>query len=452
MNVTRENVDELNGVIKINIVKADYDGTVNDILKDYRKKAQLPGFRPGKVPAGLVKKMYGKAILAEEVNKILSKELTKHIVDEKLNILGEPLPNETQQATIDWDKDEDFEFVFDIAFAPEFNVSLDKRSKYPYYTINVEEEMIDKQIEAYANRFGDNQEADVVEEKETLRGDFIQLDAEGNELAEGITAQDVLISVDVIKDDAIKKEFVGKKKDESIVFDVKKAFPNDHEIAHMLNVPKEEAEKVTGDFRLTIKTVNKFVPAEVNEELFKKVYGEETVVKTVDDFRTKVKEEIEQGMGYSGDYKFMLDAREMLIKKTQMELPNAFLGRWLLATNKELTAEQVEKDWEHFEKDLKWQLIKDKLIKENELTVSEEDVREAAKEMAAAQFRQYGMFDVPEEYLNNYADQIFQKEEEKSRLYQKKYEDKVIELVKEKVTIETKAVSREEFDKLFEQN
>lgn len=450
MNITRENIDELNGVIKLSIVPADYDAAVNDVLKNYRKKAQIPGFRPGKVPAGLVKKMYGKAVLVEEVNKILSKELTKYIFDEKLNILGEPLPNDEQTKDIDWEKDTEFNFVFDVAFAPEFKITLDKRSKYTYYTIDVDEEMIDKQVEALAGRAGENQETEVVEEKETLRADFVQVDEQGNEVENAITADDVLVAVDVIKDEEIQKEFIGKKKDDVLVFDIKKAFPNDHEIAHMLNIAKEDAEALEGNFKATIKLIQKFVPAEVNEDLFKQLYGEETEIKTVEDFRAKIKTELEQGLVQSSEYKFLVDARETLLNKTKMELPKDFLSRWLLATNKELTAEQVEKDWEHFDKDLRWQLIKDKIVKENELKVEEEEVREFAKEVAAAQFRQYGMFDLPEEYLNNYADQIFQKEEERQRLFQKKMEDKIAELVKSKVNVEEKAVSQAEFDKMFE--
>lgn len=450
MNITRENIDELNGVIKLSIVPADYDAAVNDVLKNYRKKAQIPGFRPGKVPAGLVKKMYGKAVLVEEVNKILSKELTKYIFDEKLNILGEPLPNDEQTKDIDWEKDTEFNFVFDVAFAPEFKITLDKRSKYTYYTIDVDEEMIDKQVEALAGRAGENQETEVVEEKETLRADFVQVDEQGNEVENAITADDVLVAVDVIKDEEIQKEFIGKKKDDVLVFDIKKAFPNDHEIAHMLNIAKEDAEALEGNFKATIKLIQKFVPAEVNEDLFKQLYGEETEIKTVEDFRAKIKTELAQGLVQSSEYKFLVDARETLLNKTKMELPKDFLSRWLLATNKELTAEQVEKDWEHFDKDLRWQLIKDKIVKENELKVEEEEVREFAKEVAAAQFRQYGMFDLPEEYLNNYADQIFQKEEERQRLFQKKMEDKIAELVKSKVNVEEKAVSQAEFDKMFE--
>ncbi|TKG94687.1 trigger factor [Puteibacter caeruleilacunae] len=450
MNVTRENIDELNGVIKVNIEKADYEATVNDILRDYRKKASLPGFRPGKVPAGLVKKMYGKAVLAEEVNKILSKELTKFIVDEKINVLGEPLPNEEQQSAIDWDKDVDFEFVFDVAYAPEFKLSLDKRSKYPYYKLEVDEKMIDSQVEAYAGRFGDNEEAEEVAEKETFRADLAQVDAEGNVVEEGISANDVLIAVDVIKDEEFQKEVVGKKKDDVLVFDLKKAFPSDQEVAHMLNISKEEAEAIEGNFKMTVKSINKFVAAEVNEELFKKAFGEETEVKTVEDFRATLKTEIEEGTVQSSDYKFLLDSKDILVKKAKFDLPVEFLKRWLVATNKELTSEQIENDWANFEDDLKWQLIKDKIIKDNEIKVTDEEVRAAAIEMAAMQFRQYGMANVPEEYLNNYADQMMQKEEDRSRMFQKKYEDKVVEFIKDKVNVDEKTVNQEEFEKLFE--
>lgn len=449
MNITRENIDELNGVIKLSIVAEDYETAVNDVLKNYRKKAQIPGFRPGKVPAGLVKKMYGKAALVEEVNKILSKELTQYIVSEELNILGEPLPND-EQTKADFDNDKDFEFAFDIALVPEFKINLDKRSKYPYYTIKVEDKLIDEQVEALASRAGENKETELVEEKETLRADFVQVDAQGNEVENAITADDVLVAVDMIKDEEIQKEFIGKKKDDVLVVDIKKAFPSESEIAHILNIAKEDAENIEGNFKLTIKLVQKFVAAEVNEDLFKQLYGDETEIKTVEDFRNKIKEEIEAGMVQSSDYKFSIDARKTLLNKVQMELPKEFLTRWLLMTNEELTAEKLESDWTAFEEDLKWQLITNKIAKDNDLKVTEEEIREYAKEVAGAQFRQYGMLDIPAEYLDNFANQILENKQEREKMAHKKAEDKIIAFIKEKVNIDEKEVTETEFKKFFE--
>jgi len=449
MNITKETIDALNGIIKLSIEKADYEEAVSKTLKDYGKKVNMPGFRAGKVPAGLVKKMYGKAILADEVNKLMSQKLFKYIHDEKLNILGEPLPNENEQKKIDWDKDENFEFVFDIAFAPEFSIALDKRSKIPFYEIEVDDAMINEQVESYTTRFGENKAAEVVEEKETVRGEFVQLDADGNILEDGIKASDALIAVDTIKNEDVKDQFIGKKISDVLTFSPKAAFENDGEVAHLLNIDKEAAGKLEGNFSYTITTINKFIPAEINENFFKKVFGEETEVKTEEEFRSKIAAEIKDSYAMSSEYKFGIDAKENLIKKANFELPVEFLKRWILTTNNKMTAEQIDSEWSNFEVDLKWQLIKEKLIKENNLEVSEEEVRQAAKEMAIMQFRQYGMNNIPDEHLENYANSILEKEEDKQRFYTKKLEDKIFEVVKEKVNVETKEINRDEFNKLF---
>lgn len=450
MNITREQIDGLNGIIRVSIEKSDYEPKVEKALKDHRKKASMPGFRPGMIPLGLIKKMYGKAALVDEVNNILTQELSKHIVDEKLNILGEPLPNEELQKNIDWDNDSDFEFVFDIAFAPEANLSLSKKNKFTQYSIVVTDEMINDQVKAYANRFGENKSTDVVEETGTLRGNIVQLDTNGNEAENGIKVEMALISIDVIKDDEIKKTFVGKIIDDEVVFDIKKAYPNNVEIAYLLNIDKEAAENVNGNFKITIKEINNFVSADVNADLFKKIYGDDTQITDEKAFREKIATEISEAFRSSIDYKFATDTRDQLVAKSKMEFPVDFLKRWLKATNKELTEEQIEADFELFLTDLKWQIIKEELIKENELKVEENEVMDMAKDIAAAQFRQYGMFNVPEEHLEGFAKQMLSKKEDVNRLYSKKMEDKIMDVIKSKVNVEDKAISREEFEKMFE--
>lgn len=450
MNITKENINELTATITVKIDKNDYEATVNDVLKDYRKKANMPGFRPGKVPAGLVKKMYGKAILADEVNKMLSNKLSQYIVDEKLNILGEPLPNEEKQPKIDWDTTEDFEFVFDIAVAPEIEVKLDKRKKFVYYNIEVDDDMVNKQIESYTSRFGQNEVAEVAGEKDTLRGDFVQLDAEGNELEDGIKAEKVVIAIDLMKDEAVKNEAIGKKAGDVLVFDPVAVYESKHEVGHMLNLSHEEAENIEGNFKFTIEEVLSFKEAEINEDLFKKAFGEETEVKTEEEFRAKLKSELEENFKYSSDYKFALDSRDALVEKTAIELPEEFLKRWLKLTNEELTDEQIDADFDNFMQDLRWQLIKDRLIKDNELKIEEGEVKELAKRVAAMQFSQYGMHNVPDEHLENYAGHILQNEEERKRIANKAIEDKILEVIKSKVTLDEKPISYDEFNKLLE--
>ena len=450
MNITRENTDELNAILTILVEKSDYEATVNDVLKNYRKKANMPGFRPGMVPAGLIKKMYGKSALAEEVNKIISKSLTDYIYAEKLNVLGEPLPNEEKQLKIDWDNQSDFSFVFDIATAPEIEVVLDNNTTLPYYSIVAGEELVDKQVEAYAGRLGENKVVDSIEEKDTARGTFVQLDETGNELAGGILADKVVIAIDVMKDEEIKASFIGKKAGDVVVFDPLKAYDNKHEVGHMLNISHEEAENISGNFSFTIEEVLRFEKAELTPELFGKIYGEESGITTEEEFRAKVKSEIEENFIYSSDYKFAIDSRDALIKKIQFDLPEAFLKRWIKVTNEKMTAEQIDADFDHFMLDLKWQLIKDKIVKDNELKVTEEDVHALAKEMTAMQFRQYGLGNVADEHLENYANQMMKNEEERRKVVSKAQEDVIITTIKTKVTLDIKEVSNEEFNKMLE--
>ena len=450
MNITKENIDALNATITVKIEKNDYESTVEKVLKDYRKKANMPGFRPGMVPAGLVKKMYGKAVIADEVNKMLSQNLSQYFIDEKLNILGDPLPNEEKQPNINWEKDEDFEFVFDIAMAPEIEVKLDKRNKFTYYTITVDEGTVNKQAEAYTGRFGENVQVEEAGEKDLLRGDFVQLDAEGNEVQDGIKAERVIVSVDLIKDETIKNEIIGRKTGDSVVLDPVKAYENRHEVGHLLNLSHEDAEKVEGDFRFTILEVLRFKPAEINEELFNKAFGENTEVKTEEDFRNTIKKELEDNFVFSGNYKFAIDTREALIEKVNMELPEEFLKRWIKVTNKNLTDEQIENDFPNFMKDLRWQLIRDRLVKDYGIEVTEDDIKTEGKRIAAMQFSQYGMFDVPDEHLESYAVQMMKNEEERKRLFVKAEEDKILDVIKSKVTLEEKEISQEKFNKLLE--
>ena len=449
MNITRENIDSVNAVIKVTIEKSDYEKPVTDALKDYRQKASVPGFRPGKVPAGLIQKKFGKAILLDEVNKALSNNLSKYLVEEKLNILGEPLPNEEHQKNIDWDNDETFEFAFDIALAPEVNVSLDSETPFEYYTIAVSEEMIDKQVEMAASQLGQNVPDETIVENSSVRGDFIQLDENGEELENGIQPKGVLLAVDMMKDEEIKAAFIGKQKGDVLTFDPVKAFDNRHEVGHMLNISHEAAHDLNSEFRFTVTEILRFEKAELNEDLFKKLYGEETEVKTMEDFRNKIKEEIAANLVYSSDHKFAEDTRDLLIEKSNLQLPEAFLKRWLMAVNKNLTEEQIDNEFDWFIKDLQWQLIKDSIIRENELTVTPEETQDFAKQLARAQYQQYGIYDIPEEQLESFAKIILEKPEEGERIYKKLFEDKVIAVVKNKAKIVTKEVTQDEFQAMM---
>jgi len=450
MKISKTSIDDLNLVVKIIIEKQDYEATVNETLKEYRKKANMPGFRKGMVPAGLIKKMHGRAVLAEEVNKLLSHELTKYISDEKLEILGEPLPSITEKAVVNFDSDADFEFSFDLGLSPQINIDFEKIGKLPYYEIAVDDQLIDNQIEGYANRFGENIPAEVVGEKETIVGDFAQLDAEGVVVKDGITSKNVQVAVQLIKDEAIQKLFIDAKIGDVVKFNPRIALADDHEVTHLLKVKDDAIESVDCDFNFTINTINTFIAAQIDEALIKKIYGNETEVKTVEELREKIHTELKSNLLYSSNYRFLVDAKEALTNAAALTLPVEFLKRWLVETNEKVTAEQIEEEFGTYRKDLDWTLIKTKLAKENEIRIEESEIASMARDMAQMQFHQYGMSNVPEEYLDNYANSILQNKEQKQKMAEKKIEDKVLEVIKEKSGLVFKKVSQKEFDDLFE--
>lgn len=449
MNIVRKDIDSNNATITISIEKADYSEKVEKTLRDYRKKANIPGFRPGMVPMGLLKKMYGKAILGEEINKILSDELYKYIQDNKVNMLGEPLPNDTEQKDIDFNTQEEFEFVFDLGLAPEFEVELNKKDKVKYYQITPSEEMINNQIKSYTGRFGKYIQEEVVEEKDMIKGELFEL-VDGKAHESGIHVTDAVLTPSYMKDEATKALFVGAKKGDIITFNPKTAFENEAEIASLLKISKEAVGNVASDFQITIESITRYVEAEVNQELFDKVFGE-GVINSEEAFIGKIKETLQENLLQDSEYKFGLDARDALVKKYEsLSFPDAFLKRWLLATNKNLTEETLEADYPKMIADLKWQLIKDKIAKANEIKVENEDVEAYGRKIARSQFAQYGMIGLDDSILDNYAKDLLKKEETLKNIIDKVAEDKVLAIVKDAVKLDIKEVSIEELNKMFE--
>ena len=450
MNITKENIDGLNAVLKIKLDEEDYSERMEKVLKDYRKTAKMPGFRPGKIPAGLIKKLYGTPVLIEEINKIVSKSITKYLIDEKLNILGEPLPNEEMNKEFDWEKQKEFEFAFDLGLSPELNLALTQKDKVPFYTIDVDNKMIESTKENYAQRLGTLEPAGKIEGNDLLKGHFVQVDETETEMEDGITSEDSTMSLEVMKDEKIKKSFHGKIVGDSVIMDVKKAYPNDTELASILKIDKQHVPEISPLFKFTVNEISRFKKAGINQELFDRLYGKDKV-KTEQEFDEKIVEELKHNLLHDSEYRFKLDAKNMLLKKTRFDLPVEFLKRWLLEANKDkITGEKLEEEFPAFEENLKWQLIRDKLIRDNELEVKDEEVKGFTRNYALMHFRQYGMSDVPEENLNRYADDILNNEEEKKRIYEKLYEDKVFDHVRETVKVEEKKVSHEKFNKLFE--
>jgi len=450
MNITKENVDELNAILKITLDEGDYTERVEQVLKDYRKTATMPGFRPGKVPAGLIKKLYGTPVLVEEINKLVSESITKYLIDEKLNVLGEPLPNKDMNAEFDWDTQKEFEFIFDLGLAPELEFALTQKDKVPFYKIDVDKEMISSTKDNYAQRLGTLEAVEKIEGNELLKGNLVQVDESEAVIETGITTEDSTMSLEVMKDETISKSFIGKVVGDSLVLDMKKAYPNDTELASILKIDKELVPGISPVFKFSIKEISRFNKAEINQEMFDKLYGKDKV-KSEEEFTEKIVEELTHNLAHDSEYRFKVDAKEMLMKKAKFDLPVEFLKRWLLEANKDkINEEKLEEEFPAFEENLKWQLIRDKLIKDNELDVKDEEVQGFARDYALMQFRQYGMSDVPEENLNQYADDILKNEEEKKKIYEKLFEDKVFDHVREVVKLEEKQVSSEKFNKLFE--
>jgi trigger factor len=449
MDITRENIDDLNAVLKVKIEKNDYEGKVDTVLKDYRKKANIKGFRPGMVPIGLIKKMYGKAVQIDEINKIVTENIQKYLTDEKLEILGDPLPKRDEQEKIDFDTQMEFTFSFELGLAPVVDLKISKKNKVNLYEINVDEKMKDDYVSNYTRRFGEFRKADLSEDKDILKGKIEAIDDNGDLVPEGISAESTTLAIDIIKDKKIKKGFIGKKENDTIDFDVKKAFPNDNEIAGLLKKKKEEIENITGNFRFTIIEITRFHPAEIRTELFNRIYGE-GVVSTEEEFMKKIEEEITASLKRESEFKMMQDIKKLAIEKTDLSLPEEFLKKWLLKVNEKTTQEQIEKEFGTFKQDLKWQLIRNKVAKENGVKITEEELQKEAENVTRYQFQQYGLFYAIEEQISNYAKETLKKEDDAKRIADKILEDKVIGIMKELVKIENKNVTADEFNKLFE--
>lgn len=449
MDINRENIDELNAVLKIKIGKPDYEEKVENVLKDYRKKANIKGFRPGMVPIGLVRKMYGKAVQVDEINKIVTENIQKYLADEKLEILGDPIPKTDEQERIDFDTQEEFTLSFELGLAPQFELNLTKKNKVTFYEITVDEKMKNDYLENYTRRYGELRNADTSEEKDVVKGKIEATDNDGNPVAEGISLDETSLGIDLIKDDEIKKQFIGKNINDNISFDLKKAFPNDNEIAGLLKIKKEEVAGIEGNFRFTINEISRFHPAEPGKELYDKIYGE-GVVSTEEEFNKKIEEEIVTSLTHEGDFKLMQDIKKLALQKTDFQLPEEFLKRWLLRVNEKTTEEVIEKEFESFRNDLKWQLIRNKVAKENEMKISEEELQKEAENITRFQFRQYGLFYATDEQISNYAKETLKHEDDAKRIADKILEEKVLAKMKELVKIENKSISVDEFNKLFE--
>ena len=451
MKITFDCPDKINGQLTMTIEPADYQEQVEKTLKNYRKKAQVPGFRPGMVPMGMIKKQYGTAVKVEEINKLMGEKLYGYIQENKIEMLGEPLPSE-KQVPQDFEKEGDLTFVFDIAVAPEFKVELTNKDKIDYYQIKVEDKLIDDQVQMYASQAGVFVKAETFSGNDTITGDMRELDADGNTKEGGIAAEGAMVMPAYIKDEDQKKLFDGCKAGDIITFNPKKAYPdNDAEVASLLKVQKDDVKDLTADFSYQITEIRHFQPADVDQKLFDRVFGEGTVTDEKA-FREKIAETIAPQLQQNSDYKFMLDLRQYAENKVgELTFPEALLKRVMMQNNKDKGADFVEKNFEGSIKELKWHLIKQQLVAANNIKVEEADLKAVAKEAIRAQFAQYGMSNVPDDVLENYAAEQLKKRENVDNFVDRAVETKLTEALKNVVKLNQKEVTLEDFNKLMQE-
>jgi len=448
MNISFEAPDKVNGLMTITLEKEDYQGEVEKTLKDYRKRANIPGFRPGQAPMGMIKRQFGASVKVDAINKMLGEKLYEYIRENKIQMLGEPLPSE-QQEQLDFESDAPLTFKFDIAVAPEFKAELTGKDKVDYYNITVDDKLIDQQVEMYQSRAGQYEKAEQydAEQRDMLKGDLREVGKEG-----GIELSEISLMPQYIKVDDQKKLFDGCKLGDVITWNPRKAYPdNDAEVSAMLKIQKEEVKDHDGDFTFQVTEISRYVKAPVDQKLFDQVYGEGNV-KDEKEFRQKIADQISQQFKSDSDYKFLLDVRAHMEKKVgKLEFPEAILKRVMLNNNKDKGADFVEKNFEASIKELGWHLIKEQLVAAQDIKIEDDDLKNVAKEAARAQFAQYGMSNIPDEYLENYAQEMLKKRENVDGLVDRAVDVKLTAALKNVVKLNEKDITLEDFQKLLQE-
>ena len=448
MNISFEAPDKINGLMTITLETADYQPEVDKTLKDYRKRANIPGFRPGQAPMGMIKRQFGPSVKVEAVNKLLGEKLYEYVRENKIQMLGEPLPSDKQEQ-LDFESDQPLTFKFDIAVAPEFEAKLSGKDKVPYYNITVDDKLIDQQVEMYQNRSGQYEKVEQYDsdERDMLKGDLREVGKEG-----GIELSDVVLMPQYIKVDDQKKLFGGCKLGDIITWNPRKAYPdNDAEVSAMLKIQKEEVKEHEGDFTFQVTEISRYVKHEVNQELFDQVFGDGNV-KDEKEFRQKIADQISQQFKTDSDYKFLQDVRAHVEKKVgKLEFPEALLKRVMMNNNKDKGADFVEKNFEASIKELGWHLMKEQLVAAQDIKVDDADLKNVAKEAARMQFAQYGMSNVPDEYLENYAAEMMKKRENVDGLVDRAVDVKLTAALKSVVKLDEKDITMEDFQKLLQE-
>ena len=450
MKISIDKSAAVSGVITIEIAKADYEEKVNEALKGFCRRAQLPGFRPGKVPMGMAKRMYGSQAKLEEVNKLLSDSLFGYIRDEKINILGEPLGN-LEQEPQDIEKQDDFVFKFDVALAPEVKVEIGEKDKVDYYEIEVSDKLIDEQVTMARRQAGHSENAEVYAEGDILRGALTELDTDGQPKEGGIVVEKASLMPQYFKQENQKKIFAKAKTGDVLTFVPAKAYKgSDTELAALLHIKKEETADHKGDFSFKVDEISRFVPAELNQDFFDRTYGTDAV-KSEEEMRERIRIQIKEQYAADADYKFLIDVRALAEKKAgDIALAEDLLKRLMVQKNENHDEKQVEEHFADSIRALKWQLIRDSIAKAEEIHVGDEDLKKQAYAAARFQFAQYGINNIPDEYMQNYAEQMLKDEKQISGLVERAIDDKLIVALKAKVKLNKKTITAEDFGKLFE--
>lgn len=450
MKISFENPDKVNGLITLTVEEADYKDNVEKTLRNYRKRANVPGFRPGMVPMGMIKRQFGTTAKVDEINKLLGEEIYKYVKDNNIQMLGEPLPSDKQEP-VDLEKDAPYTFMFDIAVAPEMNAELNGDDTIDHYTITVDDDVINRQVDMFASRAGSYEKVDSYQEHDMLKGDLRELDENGNTKEGGITVEGAVLMPEYIKVDDQKKLFDGCKVGDIITFNPKKAYPDsDIEVSSLLKIKKEEVADMNSDFSYQITEISRFVKAEVNQELFDKVFGKDAV-KSEEEFRGKIAEGLKAQFEVDTDFKFIQDVRKYMENKVgALTYPDALLKRIMLNNNKDKGQEFVDKNYDQSIKELTWHLIKEQLVKANGIKIDDADIKETAKEAARAQFAQYGMTNIPEEYIDNYATDMLKKKDYVDSFVDRSIDRKLTEALKKVVKLNEKTATLDEFNKLMQ--
>jgi trigger factor len=446
MNIELQKTGDLTATIKIELLKVDYEEKVNKVLRDYQKKAQMPGFRPGKVPFSLTKKMYGQAATADEINRILSDTLDNYIRDNNLKILGNPLANTEKTQMVDFASEGDYSFYFDIAQTPEFEIVLSPELKVTYQNIMATDKMAGDYLTDIRQRQGNPVDVESVEKNDLVKGDFVELKDDGTVNEEGLKTSGS-INISLLKNDDLVTKLTGLKSGETIIIEAENLSDNNEEKAVMLGVTPEEATNVNSKFNFTVTGISRITPAELNEAFFDKIFpGEE--IKTEEDALERIKKEANQSFVGESDRKFLNDAIEALIEKANIILPDEFVKRWLVETNPDkLTAEDVERDYEGYSRSLRWQLIENKLIADENIEVTEDEV----KDVFRSYFRRPGSEVMDEEMKNRIdgiADSFMKNKEEVGRVRNQLFDKKLLDVLKNKLQPAQENLSYDEFVKL----